>query len=66
MNDPFFNQTPEQIKSRIGKVDSGYKSIITVDHRRVGKAIEDHKVDEYKDYLASALPDLEGLFQRGD
>ena len=65
MGDTFQNKNLNEVKERIEVETFCGSKILRVDGRRVGHAMDDVRVEEYKHFLATALPDLEQLFGGG-
>jgi hypothetical protein len=62
MRETFQNKNINEIEERI-KVETFCGSkILRVDGRRVGHAVDDSRVEAYRRFLATALPDLEQVF----
>jgi hypothetical protein len=63
MSDTFQNKGIDKIKERITVETFCGSKILRVDDQRIGHAMDDGRVEDYRHYLATALPDLERLFQ---
>jgi len=62
MGDTFQNKNLNEVKSRIDVEAFCGSKILRVDGRRIGHAIDDSRVEDYKHFLATTLADLEQLF----
>ena len=58
----FIDKSPKDNEARINVEPFLGANILRVDGHRVGHALTNEQVKEFKYFLATALPDLEALF----